>query len=334
MEKEKLLFGRKEKNMVELIFHGMNQGFCAFIGIMFAYAITCILLHCCGGLLPRDGGRDFAVDGKLSQGKPRGAGFVFILVFAVAVFLFLPLERERSIYIILTVAAMLTGFLDDCSKAPWGEYKKGILDLIISIMVAITYVNFNGSVLSIACLDVTLELPKLLFGVLATLLVWVSINVTNCADGVDGLSATLTSVTLMSFYFTAQSTNLAEEYRYMSLLFVACLLGYLWYNATPSRMMMGDAGSRAMGVFIAIVALQSGNVLLYIPFAIVLILDGGLGLVKVALLRFLKIKILKNTRTPLHDHVRKNRGWSNTQTVFKFAIIQIVVAFATAWLIR
>ena len=74
--------------------------------------------------------------------------------------------------------------------------------------------------------------------------------------------------------------------------------------------------------------------LLYIPFALVLFLDGGLGLIKVALLRFLKIRILKNTRTPLHDHVRKNLGWSNTQTVFKFAILQIVVAFATAYLIK
>jgi len=320
--------------MLELLFHGMDQGICAFIGIMAAYALTCILLHFCGNLLPRDGGRDFAVDGKLSQGKPRGAGFVFILIFAVTVFLFLPLDRERSIYVILTIAAMLTGFLDDCSKAPWGEYKKGILDLIISVMMAVTYINFNGTTLAIAFLDWQVELPTWLFGVLATVLVWVSINVTNCADGVDGLSATLTSVTLMSFYFTAGSTGMAEEYRYMTLLMVACLLGYLWYNATPSTMMMGDAGSRAMGLFIAVMALKSGYVLLYIPFALILILDGGLGLLKVALLRFLKIRILKNTRTPLHDHVRKNLGWSNTQTVFKFAIIQIVIAFATAWLIR
>ncbi|MBP3617065.1 MAG: phospho-N-acetylmuramoyl-pentapeptide-transferase [Lachnospiraceae bacterium] len=320
--------------MLDLLFHEMNQGVCAFLGIMAAYALTCVLLHYCGNLLPRDGGRDYAVDGKLSQGKPRGAGFVFILVFAVAVFVFLPIDRERSIYVILTVAAMLTGFLDDCSKAPWGELKKGILDLVISVMVAITYVNFQGTTLSVAFLDTEIVLPKILFGVLATLLVWVSINVTNCADGVDGLSATLASVTLMSFYFTASSTRLAEDYRYMSLLMVACLLGYLWYNATPSRMMMGDAGSRAMGLFIAVTALQSGYVLLYIPFAIVLILDGGLGLVKVSLLRFLKIRILKNTRTPLHDHVRKNLGWSNTQTVFKFAILQIVVSFATTWLLR
>ena len=320
--------------MLELLFKTMNPGVIAFLGIMFAYVLTCVLLHLCGGLLPRDGGRDFAVDGKLSQGKPRGAGFVFILIFAVAVLLFLPLDRERVIYIILTVAAMLTGFLDDCSKSPWGEYKKGILDLIISVMVAFTYVNFNGSTLHIAFLDAEIVLPKIVFGILATLLVWVSINVTNCADGVDGLSATLASVTLLSFYFTADVTGLTEDYRYMILLLVACLLGYLWYNATPSRMMMGDAGSRAMGLFIAIMALRSGHALLYLPFAIVLILDGGLGLVKVALLRFLKIKILKNTRTPLHDHVRKNLGWSNTQTVFKFAILQIVVTFATACLIR
>ena len=71
--------------------------------------------------------------------------------------------------------------------------------------------------------------------------------------------------------------------------------------------------------------------LIYIPVAIVLILDGGLGLVKVALIRFCKIHILKNTRTPLHDHVRKVMGWSNTQTVFRFAIIQIVVSMATVY---
>ncbi|MGN1083894.1 MAG: phospho-N-acetylmuramoyl-pentapeptide-transferase, partial [Lachnospiraceae bacterium] len=194
--------------MLELIFQGMDDGIGAFLGVMFAYALTCILLHCCGGLLPRDGGRDFAVDGKLSQGKPRGAGFVFILIFAVSVILFLPLERERSIYMILTVAAMLTGFLDDCSKSPWGEYKKGILDLIISVMVAVTYINFNGTTISVAFLEKGITLPTVLFGILATLLVWVSINVTNCADGVDGLSATLTSITLLSFYFTADATGL------------------------------------------------------------------------------------------------------------------------------
>ena len=96
---------------------------------------------------------------------------------------------------------------------------------------------------------------------------------------------------------------------------------------------MGDAGSRAMGVFISIAVLKSGNPFLYIPVAFVLIADGGLGLVKVSLIRAFKIHIMKNILTPLHDHVRKRLEWSNTQTVFRFAIIQIVISVATVYML-
>ena len=96
---------------------------------------------------------------------------------------------------------------------------------------------------------------------------------------------------------------------------------------------MGDAGSRAMGVFISIAILKSGSPLLYIPAAFVIIMDGGLGLVKLSLIRLFKIRILKNTLTPLHDHVRKKLGWSNTQTVFRFAIIQIVISLAAVYML-
>ena len=96
---------------------------------------------------------------------------------------------------------------------------------------------------------------------------------------------------------------------------------------------MGDAGSRAMGIFIAIAALKSHSPFLYLLAAGVLIIDGGLGLVKVSLLRFLKIHILKNTTTPIHDHVRKKKGWSNAQVLFRFAIIQIVISLAAVYLV-
>jgi phospho-N-acetylmuramoyl-pentapeptide-transferase len=98
-------------------------------------------------------------------------------------------------------------------------------------------------------------------------------------------------------------------------------------------MIMGDAGSRALGLFISIAALKTGNPLLFIPFAFMLIVDGGIGLVKVFLLRFLKIRILTHTLTPIHDHVRKNRGWSNTQAMLRFAIIQILISFSVIWLL-
>lgn len=78
----------------------------------------------------------------------------------------------------------------------------------------------------------------------------------------------------------------------------------------------------------AIAILKTGSPFLFIPAAIVLIVDGGLGLVKVFLLRFFKIKILANTRTPIHDHMRKSKGWSDTQVVFRFSIVQLVVSLA------
>lgn len=298
----------------------------AFSGLFFAFLLTCILLKVLQNVLPRDVGRAFAVNGGLSQGKPRGAGIVFILVFTTFTLLFVPIDREIFIYLIMLVAAMMSGYLDDSSKAPWGEFKKGLIDLMISLICALTYVNFHPPTLTLMFTGEVIELPSVLFVILAMILIWVSINVTNCTDGVDGLSGSIAIVSLMTFYIIF-NTKLEDKIgSQLVLLMVVCILGYLWFNASPSRLLMGDAGSRAIGLFLALLALRTGSPLLYIPAAIVFLFDGGLGLIKLTLLRCFKIKILKNTRTPLHDHVRKSKNWSDTQTVFRFVIIQIVVS--------
>ncbi len=303
----------------------------AFTGVLTAFGATCLLLSKCSGLLPKDQGRDFAVEGKKSAGKPRGAGIIFVLVFAVAMLLFADLSLELCIYLMLVVIEMLTGFFDDTADKPWGELKKGILDLIVAVAVALTYLQYNGSTIRFAGKELVLH--PVLFVICAVVLVWASINVTNCADGVDGLSGTLVIITLATIYVIDNIRAAGSEFSFPILLFIVCILGYLWYNATPSRLLMGDAGSRAMGVFISIAVLKSGSPFLYIPAAFVLIMDGGLGLVKISLIRVFKIHILKNTLTPLHDHVRKKLGWSNTQTVFRFAIIQIVISLAAVYML-
>lgn len=303
-----------------------------FIGVLAAFAATCLLLSRCQRFLPRDHGRDYAVEGTLSQGKPRGAGFLFILVFLAAALVFGEFTREIIIYLILIAAAMMTGFLDDCARTPWGELKKGLFDLAIAVMTAVTFLNFNSGSVHFALFGYDMVLHPVVYGALAVILVWVSINVTNCSDGVDGLSGTIGIITLMTIYSLEQKLGVSGGDSWMILFFAACILGYLWFNATPSRLLMGDAGSRAMGLFISIAVLKSGCPFFYIPAALVFIADGGLGLIKVSLLRYLKIKILRNTRTPLHDHVRKVWNWSNTQTVFRFAIIQIVISVAAVYL--
>lgn len=319
--------------MINMLLNNGNQALLAAFGQLAAFAGTCFFMAKCSKFLPKDGGRDFAYDGKLSAGKPRGAGIIFILMFTAASLIFMPIDMEILIYLILIVAEMLTGYMDDASEMPWGEYKKGILDLIIATILAVNYLHFNSSTIEIATLGIHINIPPVLFGLLTVILVWGSINVTNCDDGVDGLSGTLTIITLATFYVIDHIKGKPDEFTNLILVFIICILGYLWYNATPSRLLMGDAGSRAMGVFISIAALKSGSPVLFLPAAAVIILDGGLGLIKVALIRGFKIHILKNVRTPLHDHVRKVMGWSNTQTVSRFAIIQIVISLAVVYIL-
>ncbi len=305
----------------------------AFVGIIFAFAATCIAIAKLNRYLPKDMGRQYAHDGSLSAGKPRGAGIIFVFVFVISALLFAEINVEIMIYLGLIVVEMFTGFFDDAAEKPWGEYLKGFLDLIVAVVVALVYMHYNGSDVTIALTGVTFTFPPILFAILTIVLVWTSINVTNCSDGVDGLSGTLTIITIMTFFLIENILGVENGFNFCLLLFAVCLLGYLWYNATPSKLLMGDAGSRAMGIFIAIAALKSGSPFLYIPLAAMLIIDGGLGLIKVSLIRFVKIHILKNTTTPIHDHVRKTSGWSNAQVVFRFAIIQIVISLATIYLI-
>ena len=289
---------------------------CSFLGIRFGMSS-----------LPRDGGRKFAVNGALSKGKPRGAGLIFVAAFTVCGVLFVPFTAENLIYILLVVGGMMSGYLDDASEKPWGEYKKGLIDLVIALAGSFTYVNFNGSTIRIPFTELSVTLPRWLYILLGVVLIWTAINVTNCSDGVDGLSGTLSMITIGSFCLLC--LDVSPDFSFLCGIMIAVILAYQWFNASPSILMMGDAGSRAMGLFIAFAAMKSGNPLLYIPLALVTILDGGLGLLKISLKRFLKISILKNTRTPLHDHDNKNKGWSDPQTVYRFAIIQTALCFVT-----
>ena len=275
-------------------------------------------------ILPKDQGRAFAVNGALSEGKPRGAGIIFVTSFTLCTALFYPLDIENIIYLVLVYAAMLSGYFDDAAETPWGNLKKGLIDLVISLGIAFTYYFYNGSQVKLYIIDSTFTIPAPLFIILAGVLVWTAINVTNCTDGVDGLCGSLVMTVLLPLAFMVTKSGAADMLLPM-ILFVT-LAAYLWFNCSPSQMLMGDAGSRALGVFLAVMFLKTAAPFAFIPIAIVIILDGGLGLLKLSFRRFLKIKnFMEGIRTPLHDHARKNKGWSDTQVVIRFTILQIIV---------
>lgn len=302
--------------------------------------------------LPHDRGREFTIkeNAEAAKGKPTGAGSVFITLFVLLGFLFVPMSWTRAAVLFLTWITMLTGFLDDRSTDSWGEYLKGALDLAISIVTAfILYYGLkslseDGIVrFWLPFISHEIAVNPAVYIIITTIMLWASINTTNCTDGVDGLSATLVLIALLTlgivFYFILGHKDISAyllvphfkagaNWAVMVFTLAGVLMGYLWHNAFPSKCLMGDAGSRALGYFIGASVMISGNPFLILATSSIIFVNGGMGLLKVALLRFFKIKIFENIRFPLHDHMRKNRGWSPTQVLLKFMIIQLLITIA------
>jgi len=311
----------------------LNALFTPFLGqkyLLGAYALLCfalttLLLRLDFSFLPKDKGRPNAINGELSKGKTRGVGLVMLISFVLCAALFIPFSLEFMFFALLILAEMFSGYLDDASKISWSDYKKGLIDFIVSVLIGVVFVLHNSTTIYFGSIAVPLH--PVLYGALATVLVWVSINAVNCTDGVDGLSSSVGLISVLSF-LVIYPNELSMEYHGYILLFAAVLVSYLLFNAGPSKVLMGDAGSRPLGVLLAILAMKTHHPLAYLLLCAVFLADGIPGLIKIFFLRFFKIHLFKNVRTPLHDHMRKNRGWSDMQVVTRFTIAQLVCALA------
>ena len=312
--------------MIQMLTSVIGQRGVDAMAFLLAFALTALTDSIFRDKLPHDHGRAFAVNGELSKGKARGSGLIFVLCIALVTLAVVPLRTEYIIYTVLLIASMLSGYFDDASEVAWNEYKKGLIDLVIAIVAGVTYLNFNSTTVNF--LQWSFAIPYPLYLVLIVVLIWASINVVNCTDGVDGLSASLAVVSIGTFLL-AYGEELGD-YSTAAIVFIGALLAYLWMNAKPSTLLMGDAGSRAMGFFLAVLALKSSHPFSFLLAALVFIVDGSLGILKISFKRFLHISILKHTLTPLHDHVRKRMGWSDEQVVARWLILQAV---ASAWLL-
>ncbi len=306
-----------------------------YITMLISAPVLCaVLLAVFKNKLPKDHGREFAVNGMKSAGKIRGAGIIFICSFIICALVFVPPRTEYLIYYLMIFLEMLSGYLDDRSEKPWGEYLKGVIDLIISALTAINFVYFNPELTAISFLGKSFVLPKVLFIIIAALVVWALINAVNCSDGIDGFSSSLSIVSFTSIAAVMYFSSASRETLYLVALMIAVLLPYLWKNAEPSTMLMGDAGSRGIGVFMSIAIFKTGNMLLVILLCFMICLDGLLGIIKIVTIRFLHINPLKKIRTPLHDHERKNKGWSNTQVIYRFCMIQALISAVTIAIVK
>ncbi len=313
--------------------------FLAGLGTAAGAFLTWLLLPRLWHMLPTDRGREFAVDADKSIGKPVSAGLLFIPLFVIISFAVVPFEARFTELLLCVLAAMAVGYFDDNAPGGWSEYRLGAIDLVLALFAAAIICQLQPFTIWVPLYKDPIEIDAWLFILGATPLIWLSINATNCTDGVDGLSASLSGMAILflgailygvvghadiAAYLLVPHYQLGADWAIMAFVMVGCLSGYLWHNSYPSAVLMGDSGSRPIGLMLGVLVLASGNPFLILVVAFVVLVNGATGLIKVALLRFFKIGIFASIRYPLHDHVRHNMGWSNTQVLVRFMLLQAV----------
>lgn len=309
------------------------------LGTAVAALLTWWLLPKLWHLLPTDKGREYAVDAEKSIGKPVSAGLIFIPIFLITSLLVVPFDWMFLGILACVGFAMLVGYLDDRAIGGWSEYRLGAIDLAVAIVASMIICQLQPYTIWLPLYKDPIVIGPALFITGATILIWTTINATNCTDGVDGLSASLSGMGILFLgvilyvivghadvanYLLVPHYEQGADWATMAFVLVGCLTGYLWHNSYPSAVLMGDAGSRPIGLMLGVLVLACGNPFLILVVAFVVLVNGATGMIKVALLRFFKIGIFGQIRYPLHDHVRHKLGWSNTQVLVRFMLLQAV----------
>lgn len=322
-------------------------------GTFTAAFLTLFLLPKLWNRLPHDHGKAIlGKDGMKSAGKPTGAGFAVTLVCLPVLLLFAPLKFWDLMVVASLYFAMLFGYLDDRSEKPWGELKKGLLDAAVSLAAAafifLGHAEADGMIVWLPLFKGLYHAPFWVYVPSAAFVLWFTMNATNCSDGVDGLAGTLTTITLVmlavilyivvgyrpvAHYFLLPVYAESARWAIVAMTVAGGFGGYLWYNAEPSKILMGDAGSRFLGILVATASLMTGNPFLVVAIAPVVLVNGGGGLGKLVLLRIAKKagfdigedNVIRKIRFPLHDHCKKRLGWSNAQVLMRFVLLQLIV---------
>lgn len=317
-------------------------------GAFFAAMAVVYFLPRCWHRLPKDRGKALCgKDGMQSAGKPTGAGLQVTLFTLPIILLFVPLGFWDFGALAAIYAAMVFGYLDDAAKVPWGRTKKGLLDAVCTLAVAFFIAKGHGTLVWLPFVKGMWMVPLWAYVPLGGFLLWVTLNATNCSDGVDGLAGSLTGITLVMLaimlyivigykpvanYFLIPCNPEAAKWAILSMTVAGGFGGYLWYNAQPSLVLMGDAGSRFLGILVGALVLVTGNPILIIALSPIVLVNGGGGLVKIAILRIAK-KVgfdigedtaIRKVRFPLHDHCKVKLGWSNAQVLMRFILLQLV----------
>lgn len=244
---------------------------------------------------------------------------------------------RTGIIVVLTIAAAgLVGLVDDWIKVSrernLGLTKRakmaGLLIVsggFIASMLAFTGVNTDLSFVRVG--DTGIGLGSWGWALLALLMLLGSTNAVNFTDGLDGLvggSATLGFAALTVIGFWAfRNPGFYEITHALDLAIIAAAmlgacLGFLWWNASPAQIFMGDTGSLAIGAAFATLALATNTHLLLVFIGGLYVAEALSVIIQIVSFRLTGRRVFR--MAPIHHHFEL-RGWPETTVIIRFWIL-------------
>ncbi len=165
---------------------------------------------------------------------------------------------------------------------------------------------------------------------IAAFIILGSANAVNLTDGLDGLAGIIVASAFAAYGVIAL---LQGQYYLVRFCFtvVGASFAFLWYNAHPAQMFMGDTGSLALGATLGVVALMTGQWLLLPLVALIPVAETLSVILQILYFKYTKRRFGRGRRifkmAPLHHHFEL-MGWSETQVVQRFWLVELLAAMA------
>ncbi len=248
---------------------------------------------------------------------------------------------------ILVMAGM--GFLDDYLKVKRSHNrgvfwkKKSYITLSLSVLLAWWLVSATSisTTLSFTRADLPdWHMPWYVWVLWAGTMIWATSNAVNVTDGLDGLAA---GSAMMGFLAFTIIGYMALRYRgiysdvvnpldlaVMAAAFAGACAGFLWFNAAPARIFMGDVGALALGTALSLLALTLNTHLLLILICGINVMEAGSVGIQMIVFKASGRKKRLFKMSPIHHHFEL-LGWPETTVIIRFWLISgISVASALA----
>jgi len=325
----------------------------------FGAAITAILLSMLVGpsyinfLKRKQMGQAIRDDGPQShlskKGTPTMGGGLILMAITVSTLLWSDWANPYVwVALMTTLAYGAIGFVDDYRKViqknPKGlsSREKLIFQCLFGILAAVALYRLGGPLpeLKFPFFKEWSIALGLLFIPFAVFVIVGSSNAVNLTDGLDGLAVgptITTSLTFLIFSYCAGNLRIAD---YLQIPYVAgagelsifcasiamSCLGFLWFNAYPAQVFMGDVGSLALGAALAVVAVVTKNEILLALCGGIFVVEAFSVMAQVASFKMTGKRVFK--MAPIHHHFEL-KGWAEPKVIVRFWIISILLALIT-----